>query len=81
MTSSKTPKPLVQKMDIVTKGGFTEELLGICDAIEAALMHMGAVPGEDYSSADLVKMAEPYVLSLFNSLPGGLIYYLPGREE
>lgn len=82
MTVSKnTPKRLVLHTLMVTKGGFTDELLGICDSIEDALLHMGATPGKDYSAVDLVKMAEPYVLNLFASLPNGLEYRLPGTED
>lgn len=74
---------LIQRVDAIVEGDFSDELLSLAYAIENALLSAGAKPEIDYCVLDLFKLAEPYAKQVFEEgiKNHKLSYLRPGPFE
>jgi hypothetical protein len=63
---------LIQEVDTLCAEGFSDVLLCFAANIEDTLILAGAHPGKDYSRADLMQMAQPYVVEWFKDRDSAL---------
>lgn len=80
MANNTPARPLIQNLSTCARRAFSDELLAIAHNIEMALISSGAEPGKDYTRLDLFRMAEPYMLSLWNDAEKRIEYLYPADE-
>lgn len=77
----KTVKPLMKRLELMGSKDLSDELYAIAFNIEQTLLNSGAVPKEDYTYLDLIKLAQPFVIEMFKKVDNFEYIYPADKVE